>query len=173
MLMRSIIALSFALLCATLAQAHHNAASHYQLNKSLVVQGVVTEFRLVNPHAIVRFDVKAQNGEVHHWIAEGNSVGVLMRVGWKADSLKAGDVIKVDGRPSRDGSDLILWTTITKSDGTVLYGANSTPVFSDEGVPEATRNHLEELRKRQIEERKQDAASKATRPAPESTAPRP
>ncbi|HEY0747886.1 MAG TPA: DUF6152 family protein [Steroidobacteraceae bacterium] len=149
---------SLALLLMVLAWpvfAHHNAASHYQLDKSITVEGVVTSFRMVNPHVLVYLDAKSPSGDIQHWIAEGNSVGVLERVGWKADSLKSGEKVKIVGRPSRDGSNLVLWTTITKENGTILYGGVAVSAFGEEGVSPEEHQRLEDLRKRQIEERSQ------------------
>ena len=133
--------------------AHHNAASHYLLDESATVEGVVTEFEMVNPHARLHFEVTDDSGEVHPWLAEGNSHGILVRRGWTGNELQPGDAIQLTGRPSRDGSNLILWTEIVKADRTKLYGGNSIPTFSDEGVPEERKQNFDDIRRRYIEER--------------------
>ena len=136
--------------------AHHSASSHYLLEQMVEVDGVVTKFEMRNPHARLYFDVKSATGEVVSWLAEGNSLGVLSRRGWKGDELKPGDHIKIVGRPSRDGSPQMLWTTIKKADGSTLYGGNSIPTFSDTGVPDETKRRYEDLRQKQIREREQE-----------------
>ena len=40
---------------ALYADAHHSDAPHFYLDQHLVLEGVVTEFRFVNPHAYVYF----------------------------------------------------------------------------------------------------------------------
>ena len=153
--MKAIILVTCTVLTAwpIVAVAHHNAASHYQLDKSIKVEGVVTKFEMINPHARLQFDVRTASGEVQRWLGEGNSHGVLARRGWTSEILKKGDQVKITGRPSRDGSPIILWTTITKADGSVLYGGNTIPTFSSEGVPQKTKDNFAEIRKRQQQER--------------------
>ncbi|MGH8209623.1 MAG: DUF6152 family protein, partial [Steroidobacteraceae bacterium] len=91
------------------AFAHHNAASHYQVDKSVVVEGVVTEFKLINPHTIIYLQVKDASGSPVAWRAEGDPAAVLRRRGWTGHEMKQGDAIKVIGHPSRDGSHAIEW----------------------------------------------------------------
>ena len=119
--------------CAmTSAQAHHNPTSHYDVSGDMVtVEGVVTEFRLINPHARIIFDVKTPEGEVQHWFAEGNAAGILKRKGWTKESLKPGDVIKISGYPARDGKHALDWKLIELADGTQLRGGNTVGVERD------------------------------------------
>src|SRR3989442_2310030 len=48
-------------------------------------------------------DVKSADGTVTNWGFELNGVNVLRRAGWTRDSLKAGDVLTVEGNPARNG----------------------------------------------------------------------
>ena len=105
--------------------AHHNAASHYLLDQKITVKGVVTEFRLINPHVRIYFDVKTDDGEVQKWLGEGNASSVLRRRGWTDDHLKPGDVITISGAPARDGGHKIDWESIVLEDGTELRGGNT------------------------------------------------
>ncbi len=150
------------------AFAHHNAASHYLLGESTTVEGVVTKFEMINPHARLHFNVTNEDGEVEAWLAEGNSHGVLVRRGWSGDELAEGDEIRILGRPSRDGSNLVLWTEIEKSDGTLLYGGNTIPTFGNRGVPEERRQNFENIRRRHIEARER-AQREGTANQPGST----
>ena len=106
------------------ASAHHSFAVFFDDTKTIEISGSVTEFRFSNPHAIISLDVKNKDGMVDEWKAETNAVTLLKRRGWTKDSLKAGDVITVDGWPSRDGAHYMRMRTIKKADGTVL----GTPV---------------------------------------------
>ena len=120
-----IAGLLFALLCAPFAYSHHNAASHYILDQKITVTGVVTNFRLINPHARIYFDVTNEDGETEGWLGEGNASSVLRRRGWTNDTLKPGDVITVTGSPARDGGHKIDWELIVLEDGTELRGGNT------------------------------------------------
>ncbi len=108
----------------TCAIAHHNPAAHYIVDERMEIEGVVTEFRAVNPHARVYFDVTDEAGEVDEWMAEGDSIINLRRAGWTNDQLKPGDRIRILGRPSRHGLNLVEWTFITLPDGTEVGGGN-------------------------------------------------
>lgn len=113
------------LLTPAIVIAHHNAASHYVLDQKITVKGVVTEFRLINPHVRIYFDVKTDDGEVQKWLGEGNASSVLRRRGWADDHLKPGDIITISGSPARDGGHKIDWESIVLEDGTELRGGNT------------------------------------------------
>jgi hypothetical protein len=124
--LRSVFLVAASILTASsVAVAHHNAASHYLLDQKITVAGVVTEFRLINPHARIYFDVIDDDGEVTKWLAEGNASSVLRRRDWTEDSLKPGDAITVTGSPARDGGRNIDWESIVLEDGTDLRGGNT------------------------------------------------
>jgi len=125
MTIRQIILLLAVSLLPAVVMAHHNAASHYLLDQKITVKGVVTEFRLINPHARIYFDVKGEDGEVEKWLGEGNASSVLRRRNWTDDSLKPGDVITITGSPARDGGNKLDWESIVLEDGTELRGGNT------------------------------------------------
>ena len=102
------------------AAAHHSFAVFFDDTKSVTVSGSVTEFKFTNPHAIIEVTRKTPQGQVETWRAETNAVTLLRRRGWTAESLKAGDMVTIDGWPSRDGSPYLRVRRVVKSDGTVL-----------------------------------------------------
>ena len=106
------------------ASAHHNPAAHYIVDERMEIEGVVTEFRAVNPHARVYFEATNEAGQTEEWMAEGDSIINLRRAGWTNDQLKPGDRIRILGRPSRHGLNLVEWTFITLPDGTEVGGGN-------------------------------------------------
>jgi hypothetical protein len=84
--------------------AHHNSAALYDGDHPITLTGSVTEFRLINPHSRIKFDVKDDSGSVVNWEIEWGPPSNLYRRGWKTDSLKPGDEITVTGAPAKDGS---------------------------------------------------------------------
>ena len=50
--------------------AHHSDTPHFFMDRNVRHEGVVTEFRFVNPHAYVYFDTTAENGSVESWRCE-------------------------------------------------------------------------------------------------------
>jgi hypothetical protein len=121
---------TFAWLClvlgvaATPAVAHHSFAVFFDDQKIIQVSGTVTDFRFTNPHAVISFSVKNAQGQIEPWRAETNAVTLLRRRGWTKDSLTIGEIITVEGWPSRDGSHYMRMRTVKRADGTVL----GTPV---------------------------------------------
>ena len=81
----------------------HHAASSYDNTREIKMEGIVTEFRMVNPHPQLYFTVKAKDGSVEEWFGESQSPPYRwFNNGWKANTIKAGDKITVVGRPSRE-----------------------------------------------------------------------
>ena len=109
------------------AASHHNSQMHYDKEQEMTVEGVVTQFRLVNPHARIYFDVTTSDGKTESWMAEGEAASVLKRQEWNDESLKKGESISIRGNPARDGSPLVEWLTITFPDGRVITGGNGQP----------------------------------------------
>ena len=110
------------------------------MDKSVTVTGIVTKFRLINPHARIYFDVTTQDGEVQKWLAEGNASAILKRRGWTRQTLKPGDVITISGNPAKDGGPKMDWKLIVLEDGTELHGGNT--------VAAERERQLDELEKR-------------------------
>ena len=127
-----------------LVLAHHSPASHYDMNTMVEVTGVVTKFRLINPHARIYFDVKDENGEMQKWLAEGNASAILKRRGWTRETLKKGDIITISGNPAKDGSNKMDWKLIVLEDGTELRGGNTVAAERIRQLEE-----LEDRRKKQ------------------------
>ena len=88
-----------AVLVSIPAMAHHNPAAHYIVDERIELDGVVTEFRPVNPHSRIYFEVTNEQGETESWMAEGDSIINLRRSGWTNDQFKPGDRVHILGRP--------------------------------------------------------------------------
>ena len=140
---RLIAALFGILLCSIPAHAHHSPESHYLVNELITVTGVVTKFRLINPHARIYFDVTAADGEVRHWFAEGNASAILRRRGWDSDTLQPGDVIEITGNPARDGGHKMDWKLIVTEDGTEYRGGNTVGSERDRLLEDVERRRQE------------------------------
>ncbi len=76
--------------------AHHGTAA-YDTTKVVTVKGTMTEFRFINPHVQLYFDVKNDKGEVEKWQAELTAPNKMTRAGWDKHTLKPGDSITASG----------------------------------------------------------------------------
>jgi hypothetical protein len=115
-------------LAAAAGYAHHSAPVFYKVDDRITVSGTVTEFHFSNPHAILKFEVVAANGEKQQWTAETTSPSILRRRGWSQSSFEPGESVKLEGMPSLDGSYLMRITRAFREDGTEI------------GVPPGTNN---------------------------------
>jgi hypothetical protein len=92
----------------------------YDLSREIIVEGVVTEYRLGNPHMRIYFEVE-RDGVTEPWLAEGGSRTQLLRAGWTGDEVAPGDKVIIRGHPSRDGSNLVHMMYLTLPDGSERF----------------------------------------------------
>lgn len=108
------------LLCAAKVSGHHSNAPVYELSRVITVEGVVTEFRFVNPHTMISMDVTDETGKVVKWTVEAGGQLQLAEAHWTATSIKRGDRITVTGNPTHTGSPRVWFQQLVRSDGTEL-----------------------------------------------------
>jgi hypothetical protein len=109
------------------AYAHHSFAMFDTANP-LTLSGVVTDFQWTNPHVYIELDVTEGAKGTTHWTIELGSPSILMRGGWKFNSLKKGDKVTAVVSPLRNGDPGSLLTRITFPDGRVLGNGGPTGV---------------------------------------------
>ena len=86
----------------------HHADTNYDRSKQITLKGTVTEFKFVNPHPHIYFQVKDENGNVVDWIAEtGAPPARMYNAGWKANALQPGDEVTITGNPDKEGRKMI------------------------------------------------------------------
>ena len=117
------------------AYAHHSAAPHFDMDNPVTVEGVITELRLVNPHAYVYFDVTDDTGEVANWRCELAGGTGMRRRGWTDDSLLPGQAITMTGAPARREDRVCYTNFIEFEDGTRIARNDPPPGF--EAAPAA------------------------------------
>jgi hypothetical protein len=83
---------------------HHSIAGVYDSSRQVTLDGVIREFRFVNPHPFVIVDAKDEI-----WKLELDNLRELTGVGMTKDTLKPGDRIVVSGSPAREKSDQTLY----------------------------------------------------------------
>ena len=121
------------LTAAVFGQAHHAAATFYDVNQVIPLTGVVTDIRMRNPHSSFMLEVTEEDGRKVSWRAEGPSAARMLNI-----AIDPGETVTVLGSPGRNPAamGIVIWTVI-KADGTTFGQA-----FGDPNRPEEL---LEEL----------------------------
>jgi len=107
---------------AVSSYAHHGLA-RFDTTHIVTMQGRVTDFQWINPHAYVYADLKDANGKVANWALECGSLAMLSRFGWSPTVLKKGDQVTVDGFVAKDHSPYMSLQEIHLPNGQKLPGA--------------------------------------------------
>ena len=104
---------------ASLAYGHHSMEG-FDRSKSVTLVGTVKEFKWANPHSWIELEVPNAKGGVDNWNIEMTAPFVLIRAGWKSNSLKAGDKVTVVGHPQKSGEPGALFVSVVTADGQTL-----------------------------------------------------
>jgi hypothetical protein len=85
----------------TYAYAHHSSAPHFDADTPVQIEGVVTAFKFVNPHAWLYIDVTDADGNVANWNCEMGAATGLRRSGWTKELFSPGTIVRIDGIAAR------------------------------------------------------------------------
>jgi hypothetical protein len=112
--------------------AHHGTLVSYERDKAWTAKAVVTDFRYVNPHAQIYFEITDDKARTGHWSGELlPNPAQLIASGWTRkrsnELLKAGTAITVTAAPARAGGSVVLILRILDDKGQELLGAAPPP----------------------------------------------
>ncbi len=108
------------LMQSELSYAHHAFAADYEKDNIGAIEGEVIEVFYKNPHARYYVEVDGENGQKEVWDVQTMNVTMLSRMGWKKDTVKAGDKVMVTGNLGRNNTKRINILSLKQEDGTVL-----------------------------------------------------
>ena len=104
------------------AIAHHSTAA-FDTAQVVKIEGTITQFRWINPHASIKIDGGTGKGL---WTIEMTAPNVLINDGWARDSLQVGDKVTIYANPLRnavtlnDGSTGGLYVGVVLANGSTL-----------------------------------------------------
>ena len=93
--------------------AHHAFSSEFDVNKPVSLTGSVTKMEWTNPHAWLFMEVKDDDGNIQTWAVELVGINDLLRLGWGRSTVKAGDVLSVEGFGARNGTNTANAASVT------------------------------------------------------------
>jgi hypothetical protein len=109
------------ILVLTPATWAHHSQSEFDFKLDVAIEGKVTTLEWKSPHARLYVDVTDKNGATVNWNFELPSPNTLMRRGWKRDSLKPGDLVKVTGARARNFPTIAYARTVMDGNGQALF----------------------------------------------------
>ena len=122
------VTLAVATLIPGFAWAHHGDAGRYN-EETVTLKGTVVQLVMVNPHALIIFDVN-DGGKTTRWTAElGGPQQLIKQFGWSPTTVKPGMPITLIGRVVKSGDPYMNLTersqiTMTDSGKEIYRTAN-------------------------------------------------
>jgi hypothetical protein len=117
------LALALSVLPAT---AHHSTAA-FDTSRVVKIEGTVTQFRWINPHASIKIDGTSEGDDPDGlWTVEMTAPNILINQGWTRTALQVGDKVTMFVNPLRnavtlnDGSTGSLYVGVILADGSKL-----------------------------------------------------
>ena len=116
-----IVTAATALLSMRAVTAHHSTAE-FDYTKQITIKGTVKEVQWTNPHSFVQLLVDDTAGSKVEWSVEIGSPSLNINLGWRKNSVKAGDEVTMLLSPARNGKPYGTLRVLTFADGRQLEG---------------------------------------------------
>jgi hypothetical protein len=105
--------------------AHHGDAA-YQDSPIELKGAVVTEYKWMNPHSLIKVRGADTKGETREWTMEMGSTPSMGLLGFTKYTMKPGDKVDVWLYPTKNGTPVGRMHRIRFADGTMLYDVDPT-----------------------------------------------
>jgi hypothetical protein len=102
----------------TASLAHHGRASY--TNEIVTLAATVTEFRFINPHVQIYFNITNNVGELEDWQAELTAPNRLARGEWTKNMFRPGDQIQISGRAAKNDGRSVVINQIIMPNGDIV-----------------------------------------------------
>lgn len=119
------------------ATAHHSTSA-FDDESVVRIEGTVTQFRWINPHASFKLEGEASGNHPDGlWTVEMTAPNVLINQGWTRTALRRGDKVTAFVNPLRnpitlnDGSQGGLYVGVILADGSTLGRTDGQPAEED------------------------------------------
>jgi hypothetical protein len=109
---RAFLIAGVSLLLPAAALAHHSLEAQFNTKETIALTGAVEKMDWSNPHVRLYIEVKDKSNTVT-WEVDMGSPNLQLMAGWKIDTYKRGDLVRVDAYPARNGSNLAYGRKVT------------------------------------------------------------
>ena len=111
-------------------EAHHSISGAYDTRREVRIEGVVTQFEFINPHAFLTVEVRETGRAPQRWRVELDDRGELSEIGMTAQTLQPGHQVIVVGSPARrEGNRLYLGRLDRPADGYSFEQVDGRPTL--------------------------------------------
>jgi hypothetical protein len=104
------------LLVPTAAFAHHSLEAQFNTQKTIALTGAVQKMDWSNPHVRLYIQVKDKSNTAT-WEVDMGSPNLQLMAGWRIDTYRRGDLVRVDAYPARNGSNVAYGAKVTRLPG--------------------------------------------------------
>jgi hypothetical protein len=101
------------LLVPTAALAHHALEAQFDTQKTIALTGAVKKIDWSNPHVRLYLEVKDESNTMT-WEVDMGSPNQQLMAGWRIDTYRHGDLVRVEAHPARNGSNVAYGRKITR-----------------------------------------------------------
>ena len=139
------VTVGLAILLATAeTRAQRSFTAAYDSSRKVTLEGSVTKVEWVNPRAFLFLNVRDSTGTVSNWAVELGNPLDLEKSGYKSSSLRAGDIVNVEGFLARgEARQASATSVILKSSGRRLFVAPPTrPAAAAGAAPRWPNGHV-------------------------------
>ena len=98
---RVLFATAAMLIACTAAYAHHSYAATYDVTREVKLEGKLVQFVYRNPHSFVHVMAADDQGVQQRWAVEWSGTTQLGAQGVNRETLRVGDEVVINARPSR------------------------------------------------------------------------
>lgn len=102
---RLLRALAGCLLAIPAAVPAHHSAAPFDFSSPVVVEGIVKELRIENPHAFIVLEVTDDERGTRDVEYEGMSASIFYRSGYYHGAVEVGEKLSITIAPRHDGKD--------------------------------------------------------------------
>ena len=95
------------------AHAHHALEAQFNTKEAIALKGAVKRVDWSNPHVRLYIEVKNESNAVT-WEVDMGSPNMQLMAGWKIDTFRHGDLVRVEAYPARNGANVAYGTKVTR-----------------------------------------------------------
>ena len=104
------------LLAPTAVLAHHGLEAQFDTKRTITLTGAVKNMNWSNPHVRLYVEVRNESNTAI-WEVDMGSPNLQLMAGWKIDTYRHGDLVRVEAYPARNGSNVAYGKKVTRLRG--------------------------------------------------------